>query len=683
VHCTSACIPSAPPRITGALQLLDQPIATAEFLALDTETNGLGGERCELVEVGWVLVGGGELHERFSTLVAPSAPLPRRIGRLTGITPAMLEGAPRLEEVLPGLERALAGRVLVAHNAAFDRRVLAGAFARAGRRWPAPPVLCTVALARALLPLQRERRLAALAEALGIEVEVAHRALPDAETCARILCALHPRLCAHAGTVGDALALLAPRRRTRARRTPLPAGERRGPRPAGERPARLVAAEGLAPRLTGEGLAPRLAGGRPAPRLTGEGLAPRLAGGRPAPRLTGEGLAPRLAGEGPAPRSTGEGPLPPLDFASLPRDPGVYLFRDDLGRPLYVGKSVSIRSRVRAHFAPSNTRGAWSRHVASVEYQPTHSELGALVLENRLIKRLTPPGNIRLARPDDRLLYIRCRLDIPYPILEVAPEPAAGHAVSVGPLRGGALVRELVEQLDSLFGLRHCGRRLVRRDHPSAYGQMGRCLSPCLGDLDPNLYRRRLDAALGLFQGDGGRRLIEHVEGQMDAAAAARRYERAAWLRRRLRRLRVILERVEGVLEATHARPRLLVAAHPTRADRRDAFWLVGGRLIDWGPLPEDLGELAQRTAAALARGGRRGELGAHLPREEVDEVRLLRSYMASHPDLPQLELEPEPGVEELRMFISAPPPGVAGGPAEVRAGEGSPRVGGEQPAVS
>src|SRR5579875_2175238 len=471
VHCTSACIPSAPPRITGALQLLDQPIATAEFLALDTETNGLGGERCELVEVGWVLVGGGELHERFSTLVAPSAPLPRRIGRLTGITPAMLEGAPRLEEVLPGLERALAGRVLVAHNAAFDRRVLAGAFARAGRRWPAPPVLCTVALARALLPLQRERRLAALAEALGIEVEVAHRALPDAETCARILCALHPRLCAHAGTVGDALALLAPRRRTRARRTPLPAGERRGPRPAGERPARLVAAEGLAPRLTGEG------------------------------------LARRLAGEGPAPRATGEGPLPPLDFASLPRDPGVYLFRDDLGRPLYVGKSVSIRSRVRAHFAPSNTRGAWSRHVASVEYQPTHSELGALVLENRLIKRLTPPGNIRLARPDDRLLYIRCRLDIPYPILEVAPEPAAGLAVSVGPLRGGALVRELVEQLDSLFGLRHCGRRLVRRDHPSAYGQMGRCLSPCLGDLDPNLYRRRLDAALGLFQGDGGRRL--------------------------------------------------------------------------------------------------------------------------------------------------------------------------------
>ncbi len=75
--------------------------------------------------------------------------------------------------------------------------------------------------------------------------------------------------------------------------------------------------------------------------------------------------------------------------------------------------------------------------------------------------------------------------------------------MNVGPLRGRATASELLEQLTSLFGLRHCGRRLPRREHPSAYGQMGRCLSPCLGDLDPNLYRRRLDAALALFERRG------------------------------------------------------------------------------------------------------------------------------------------------------------------------------------
>src|SRR5581483_11465040 len=118
------------------------------------------------------------------------------------------------------------------------------------------------------------------------------------------------------------------------------------------------------------------------------------------------------------------------------------------------------------------------------------------------------------------------------PILEVAPDPAAGHAVTVGPVRGRRLALELVEQLDSLFGLRHCGRRLPRREYPSAYGQMGRCLSPCLGDLDPNLYRRRLDEVLRLFAGARarpprtapGQALLDHVAAEMRRASAERRY---------------------------------------------------------------------------------------------------------------------------------------------------------------
>jgi hypothetical protein len=95
----------------------------------------------------------------------------------------------------------------------------------------------------------------------------------------------------------------------------------------------------------------------------------------------------------------------------------------------------------------------------------------------------------------------------------------------------------------------------------------------------------------------------------------------------------------------------LVLAAHPTDARRRDAFWLVGGRLVDWGALPVDLRELAERTTQALARGGRPGELTAHVPPAEVDEVRLVRSYLASHEELPQLVLDPPPTAEQLRAF--------------------------------
>ncbi|MEA2310883.1 MAG: polymerase subunit epsilon, partial [Solirubrobacteraceae bacterium] len=235
--------------------LLAQPLAGAEFLALDTETNGLAKERCELTEVGAVLVGGGELHERFSSLVGVSEPLGRGIQRFTGITQAMVDAAPPPERVLPRVAQLLRGRVLVAHNARFDTGVLEQAFARAALEWPDPPVLCTVALARRFAPLQRRRGLAALADALGIEVAVSHRALPDAETCGLVLCALLPRLAASALTVGDALAALRPKRTSR-----------RAPR------------------------------------------------GAPSPR-----------------RAPHERP----DLSKLPKDPGVYVFRDADGVPLY------------------------------------------------------------------------------------------------------------------------------------------------------------------------------------------------------------------------------------------------------------------------------------------------------------------------------------------------------------
>jgi DNA polymerase III subunit epsilon len=548
-------------------ELAAQPLLSAEFLAVDTETNGLARDECELTEVGAVLVGGGELHERWSSLVGVSRPLSRGIQRFTGISQAMVDAAPPPERVLPELAAQLRGRVLVAHSARFDARVLRQAFDRAALTWPDPPVLCTVALARRLAPLQRRRGLAALADALGIEVDGVHRALPDAETCARVFCALFSKLCAHATTIGEAVSLLAAR---------------------------------------------RAAGGRPRTR--------------PAKR----------------PRHTRP------DISGLPKDPGVYVFRDADGRPLYVGKSVCLRTRARAHFT---TPGEWTGQAEQVDYQPTHSELGALVLENRLIKALKPPGNKKLKKTPDGYVYLRCRLDIPFPILEVAREPAAGHSVTIGPLRGQAAAAELVEQLNSLFSLRHCGRKLPRRDHPSAYGQMGRCLSPCLRDLDPNLYRERLDAALGLFQGeDGGASLLAHIDGQMRAAAAEQRFERAAWLRRRHARLRKLIERLGGVMRAIHAGSRLVLAPHPTDATRRDAFWIVGGRVVDWGALPEDPGELAARTVDAL-RAAPRPELGGWLRPDEIAEARIVGLWLAAH-EARVHELTPgtDPGVLAERL---------------------------------
>jgi DNA polymerase-3 subunit epsilon len=541
--------------------LLAQPVARAEFLAVDTETNGLAGDLCELTEVGAVLVGGGELHDTFDSLVRTERPLSRGIQRFTGISQAMLDAAPEPREVLEELGDLLTGRVLVAHSARFDTRVLRGAFERCGLDWPAPPALCTVQLARRLAPLVPKRGLASLAGSLGIDVDEVHRALPDALTCARVFCALFPRLCANTATVGDALDLL--RSHRRARKT------------------------------------------------------------EPAERIP---------------------PSERPDLSTLPDDPGVYIFRNERGRPLYVGKSVSLRSRARAHFcAPAG----WTEKAEIVDYRPTNSELGALVLENRLIKSWKPTGNVKLKRTD-RYCYLRCRLDIPYPVLEVATEPAPGNAVNVGPLGSRALAGELADQLTSLYRLRHCGRKLKLREHPSAYGQMGRCVSPCLGDLDPNAYRRQIDLALSHFERPGaGQALIEEIDRRIAEASAEARYERAAALLRRRGRLEWVIERLEGVLRATHSAPRLVLASHPVK-ERFDAFWLVRGRLVDWGPLPGAT-ELVERTERALDHPPGR----TVVPADEVDEVRIVAGWVAEH-EPPELALEPPPGEGALFSFADS-----------------------------
>ena len=118
----------------------------------------------------------------------------------------MVDGARGLEAVLPELALLLDGAGLPPTTPHSTAASCARRLVEFGRDWRNPPVLCTASLARATPPLQRERRLTTVAGALGIDVETAHRALADAETCARVLCALFPRLCANAVTVGDALA---------------------------------------------------------------------------------------------------------------------------------------------------------------------------------------------------------------------------------------------------------------------------------------------------------------------------------------------------------------------------------------------------------------------------------------------------------------------------------------------
>jgi DNA polymerase III subunit epsilon len=187
------------PDLDGAGEMA---LRETTFVVVDLETTGGrttaadGTVADAITEIGAVKVRGGVVLGEFGTLVDPQRSIPPQIVRLTGITTAMVCDAPTIGAVLPMFLEFAHGAVLVAHNAGFDVGFLRAAAEQCGIRWPRPPVLCTVRLARRVLSREEAPsvRLAALARLFAVASEPTHRALDDARATVEVLHALIERV---------------------------------------------------------------------------------------------------------------------------------------------------------------------------------------------------------------------------------------------------------------------------------------------------------------------------------------------------------------------------------------------------------------------------------------------------------------------------------------------------------
>ena len=175
---------------------LGRPLREVEFVVVDLETTGGSPHSCEITEIGAVRVRGGEVLGEFQTLVNPSAAIPPFIAVLTGITDAMVAGAPRLDQALPAFLEFARGAVLVAHNAPFDLGFLRTGCERLGLRWPEYEHLDTARLARRVLTRDEapDCKLSSLARLFRAETTPVHRALEDARATVDVLHGLIGRL---------------------------------------------------------------------------------------------------------------------------------------------------------------------------------------------------------------------------------------------------------------------------------------------------------------------------------------------------------------------------------------------------------------------------------------------------------------------------------------------------------
>ncbi len=157
-----------------------------EYVAFDLETTGLSSKYDRIIEIGAVLMKNGEELDRFQTFVDPQRPLERRIVELTGITDAMLRGAPAIEEVLPKFLEFVGDRVLVAHNADFDTGFIRAECARQGLPYTFTSA-DTLILAQNLMPQLGKFKLDVVSNALSLPDFNHHRAADDAVICGMIM----------------------------------------------------------------------------------------------------------------------------------------------------------------------------------------------------------------------------------------------------------------------------------------------------------------------------------------------------------------------------------------------------------------------------------------------------------------------------------------------------------------
>jgi DNA polymerase-3 subunit epsilon len=191
--------PKSPPQQL-TLDDCGTPLHSVEFCVVDLETTGGSATDLGITEIGAVRVRGGEVVGEFQTLVNPGRPIPAYISVLTGLTDAMVAGAPRLSAALPSFLEFSQGAVMVAHNAPYDMGYLAAAAAALDYQWAPPAVVDTVKVARAVVPRGEvpNHKLATLAQHFRAATRPTHRALDDARATVDVLHALLERV----GTLG-------------------------------------------------------------------------------------------------------------------------------------------------------------------------------------------------------------------------------------------------------------------------------------------------------------------------------------------------------------------------------------------------------------------------------------------------------------------------------------------------
>lgn len=268
----------------------------------------------------------------------------------------------------------------------------------------------------------------------------------------------------------------------------------------------------------------------------------------------------------------------------IPDSPGVYKFRDEHRRVIYVGKAKSLRPRLSSYFQDLTNLHPRTRTMvttaASVEWTVVSTEVEALQLEYSWIKEFDPRFNVKY-RDDKSYPYLAVTLNEEFPRVQVMRGAKKKGVRYFGPYGHAWAIRETVDLMLRVFPVRTCSagvfKNAARTGRPCLLGYIGKCSAPCVGRVTPEEHRELAEEFCDFMAGRTGA-YIRRLEKQMTAAAEDMEYERAGRLRDDIGALRRAMEKSAVVLaDATDAD--LIAVAEDELEAAVQIFHVRGGRV--------------------------------------------------------------------------------------------------------
>ena len=272
------------------------------------------------------------------------------------------------------------------------------------------------------------------------------------------------------------------------------------------------------------------------------------------------------------------------ELKKLPGKPGVYIMHDEKDDIIYVGKAISLKTRVRQYFQSSRNKGAkieqMVTHIRRFEYIVTDSELEALVLECNLIKEHRPKYNTMLM--DDKAYpFIKVTVEEPFPRVMLARKMVKDKSKYFGPYTSAGAVKDTIELIRKLYQIRSCNRKLPRdigKERPCLNYHIHQCKAPCQGYISQEEYRESVNEVIHFLNGNYDV-ILKELEEKMEEASEALEFERAIEYRELLTSVQKIAQKQKITDTAGEDRDILAVAVEEEDAVVQ-VFFIRGGRLI-------------------------------------------------------------------------------------------------------